>query len=155
MDSENLNRWLSLLANIGVVVGIFLLIAEVNHASRLAEVEAYQTRIRDIQELNIQIALSDSFADILSKLSSEGVESLSPEEALRARAWYGAIMRGMQGQYYQYQNGFLERESVDRTLIDITDGIYEKWEQFDLLDNIEIEEWRAEIDQALAEKSGM
>lgn len=155
LDSENLNRWLSLLANIGVVVGIFLLIAEVNHASRLAEVEAYQTRIRDIQELNIQIALSDSFADILSKLSSEGVESLSPEEALRARAWYGAIMRGMQGQYYQYQNGFLERESVDRTLIDITDGIYEKWEQFDLLDNIEIEEWRAEIDQALAEKSGM
>lgn len=154
MDSENINRWLSLIANIGVVVGIFLLIAEVNHASRLAEVEAYQTWIRDIQELNIQIALSDSLADILSKVSSEGVESLTPKEFLRARAWYGAIMRGMQGQYYQYQNGFLERESVDRTLIDIADGIYEKWDQFDLLGNIEIEEWRAEIDQALGADSG-
>ena len=150
MDSDRLNRWLSLIANIGVVVGIFLLIAEVNHASRLAEVEAYQTRIRDIQELNIQIALSDSFADILSKANSEGVESLTPKEFLRARAWFAAIMRGMQGQYYQYQNGFLDRESVDRTLIDIADGIYEKWEQYDLIDNSEIQEWREEIDQALA-----
>ena len=59
-------------------------------------------------------------------------------------------MRGMQGQYYQYQNGFLDRVSIDRTLTDIADGIYEQWERYDLLDNIEIQEWRAEIDQALA-----
>ena len=59
-------------------------------------------------------------------------------------------MRGMQGQYYQYQNGFLDRASVDRTLDDIVDRIYENWERYDLLDSIEIQEWRAEIDQALA-----
>jgi hypothetical protein len=139
-----------LIANIGVVVGLFLLIAEVNHASRLAEVEAYQTRIRDIQELSLELALSDSLADIMSKADSEGVESLTPSEFRRARSWYVAIMRGMQGQYYQYQNGFLDRASVDRTLTDIADGIYENWERYDLLDNIEIEEWRAEIDQAMA-----
>ena len=149
MDSDRLNRWLSLIANIGVVVGLFVLIAEVNHASRLAEVEAYQTRVRDIQELNIQLAMSDSLADILSKAESEGLESLNPSEFRRARAWYGAIMRGMQGQYYQYQNGFLDRAVVDLTLTDIADGIYEKWEQYGLLDNIESQEWRAEIDKAL------
>ena len=154
MDSDKVNRWLSLIANIGVVIGLFLLIAELNHASRLAEVEAYQTRIRDIQELNIQLAMSDSLADILSKAKSEGVESLTPSEFRRARAWYGAIMRGMQGQYYQYQNGFLDRASVDRTLTDIADGIYENWERFDLLGSIEIQEWRAEIDQALAGLNG-
>ena len=149
MDSDRLNRWLTLIANFGVVIGLFVLIAEVNHASKLAEVDAYQTRIRDIQELNLELALSDSLAGILSKADNEGVESLSPSEFRRARAWYATIMRGMQGQYYQYQNGFLERESVDRTLRDIVDGIYEKWEQLNLLGNIEIEEWRAEIDQAL------
>ena len=155
MDSDRLNRWLSLIANIGVVVGLFLLIAEVNHASRLAEVDAYQTRIRDIQELNIQIAMSESLAGILSKADDEGIESLSPSELRRVRAWYGAIMRGMQGQYYQYQNGFLDRASVDRTLIDIAGGIYEMWEQLDLLHNIEIEEWRAEIDRTLAGDGGI
>ena len=51
-------------------------------------------------------------------------------------------MRGMQGQYYQYQNGFLDRAVVDLTLTDIADGIYEKWEQYGLLDNIESQEWR-------------
>lgn len=151
MDSDRLNRWLTLIANFGVVIGLFLLIAEVNHASKLAEVDAYQTRIRDIQELNLQLAISDSLADILSKADSEGVESLSPSEFSRARAWYSTIMRGMQGQYYQYQNGFLDRASVDRTLHDITDGIYGNWERFGLLDNIEIQEWRAEIDQALTD----
>ena len=149
MDSDRLNRWLTLIANFGVVIGLFLLIAEVNHASKLAEVGAYQTRIRDIQELNLQLALSDSLADILSKADSEGVETLSPSEFSRARAWYATIMRGMQGQYYQYQNGFLDRASVDRTLYDIVNGIYQNWERFDLLRNIEIQEWREEIDQAL------
>jgi hypothetical protein len=143
-----------LIANFGVVIGLFLLIAEVNHASKLAEVDAYQTRIRDIQELNLQLALSDSLADILSKSTSEGVETLSPSEFNRARAWYSAIMRGMQGQYYQYQNGFLDRASVDRTLHDIVNGIYQNWEQFGVLDNIEIQEWRAEIDQALINAGG-
>lgn len=51
-----------------------------------------------------------------------------------------AGMRGMQGQYYQYQNGFLDRASVDLTLHDIADGIYQNWEQFGLLDNIEIQD---------------
>ena len=149
MNSDRLNRWLTLVANFGVVVGLFLLIAEVNHASKLAEVDAYQTRIRDIQELNLHLALSDSLADILSKADNEGVEALTPSEFNRARAWYSAIMRGMQGQYYQYQNGFLDRASVDRTLHDIANGIYQNWEQFGLLGNIEIQEWRAEIDHAL------
>jgi hypothetical protein len=140
-----------LIANFGVVIGLFVLIAEVNHASKLAEVEAYQTRIRDIQELNLEFALSDSLADILNKADNQGVESLTPSEFSRAKAWYATIMRGMQGQYYQYQNGFLDRASVDRTLFDIVDGNYENWERYDLLDRIEIQEWRAEIDHALAD----
>ena len=149
MDSDRLSRWLGLIANFGVVIGLFLLIAEVNHASKLAEVDAYQTRIRDIQELNLQLAMSDTLAGILFKADDEGVQALTPSEFRRARAWYSAIMRGMQGQYYQYQNGFLDRASVDQTLRDIAGGIYEQWEQFGLLDQIEIQEWRAEIDQAL------
>jgi hypothetical protein len=149
MQSSKISEWLSLIANVGVVIGIFALIAELNHASGLAEVEAYQTRTRDIQELNLQLALSDSLADILEKAQAEGVETLTPGEYRRARAWYGAILRGMQGQYYQYQHGFLERESVDRTLDDIAGGIFENWEQFRILDSIEIQEWRVEIDQRM------
>jgi len=152
MQSSKINEWLSLIANVGVVIGIFALIAELNHASDLAEVEAYQTRTRDIQELQLQLALSDSLANVLEKNNAKGADELTPGEFVRVRAWYGAILRGMQGQYYQYQHGFLERESVDRTLDDIADGIFENWAAFGLLDNIEIPEWRAEIEQRMNEK---
>ena len=154
MFTDRLNRWLTLIANFGVVIGLFLLIAELNHASKLAEVDAYQTRVKDIQELGLELALSDSLAGILSKADSEGIESLSASEFIRAQAWYSTIMRGMQGQYYQYLNGFLDRASVDRTLRDIADDVYRNWERFDLLDEIEIQEWRTEIDQALLNANG-
>ena len=150
MQSSRLNEWLTLIANFGVVVGLFLLIAELNHSSQLAEVEAYQTRTRDIQELNLQLALSDSLAGIFEKLESSGAEALTPEEFRRARAWYATIMRGMQGQYYQYKQGFLERGSVDRTLDDIAGGIYERWKDFGLLEGIEDREWLEEINQRIS-----
>ncbi|MEP4148258.1 MAG: hypothetical protein ABJL54_13650 [Halioglobus sp.] len=149
MDSGKLNDWLSLGANIGVVIGLFLLIAELNHSSQLAEVEAYQTRIKDIQELNLQLALSASLAGILVKAEAEGANALSPDEFRRAQSWYASIMRGMQGQYYQYQQGFLERESVDKTLDDIASQFYARWEEFGLLGNIEVQDWRIEIDQRM------
>ena len=149
MQYSKLSEWLSLVANFGVVVGLFLLIAELNHSSQLAEVEAYQTRTRDIQELNLQLALSDSLAGIFVKLDSSGTKALTPEEFRRAQAWYAAIMRGMQGQFYQYQQGFLERESIDRTLDDIAGGIYERWVEFELLDGIENKQWLEEINRRM------
>ena len=38
-----LNKWLTLLANFGVVAGLIFLAIEVNHSSRLADVAAYQS----------------------------------------------------------------------------------------------------------------
>ena len=58
MQSPKLSEWLSILANVGVLIGIFLLIAEVNHASRLSEAEGHQVRTKDIQELNLQFVLN-------------------------------------------------------------------------------------------------
>lgn len=151
--SSRINEWLSLTANIGVVIGIFVLVAEVNHASKLAEVGAYQTRVKDIQELNLQLALSETLADILNKADTDGVAALTPGEFSRAQSWYATILRGMQGQYYQYQQGFLDRESVDRTLDDIAGGIHKNWEKFGLLGKIEIQEWRAEINRKMRSAS--
>jgi len=57
MNLDKLSKWLVLVANIGVVIGIFALIAELNHSSRLAEVSAYQNRMTEIQEAFVQLAL--------------------------------------------------------------------------------------------------
>ena len=78
MQSPKLSEWLSILANVGVLIGIFLLIAEVNHASRLSEAEGHQVRTKDIQELNLQLALSESLADVFVNEKTGGIESLTP-----------------------------------------------------------------------------
>ena len=80
------------------------------------------------------------------------MNALTPEEVLRVRAWYHVILRQMQGQYYQYQNGFLERAAIDRMLLDIAGGFYQSWESLGLLNAIEIDEWREEIQIALSRK---
>ena len=152
MNLEKLNDWLTLLANVGVVVGLVAVLLELRHSSQVAEVAAYQTRMAEIQEINLELALSDDLASILVKFDEEGVAGLSAEERLRTRAWYQHILRQMQGQYYQYQNGFLERSVIDTTLDDIANGIYQNWEHLGLLGAIEIPEWRDEIEKALTEE---
>ena len=151
MNVDALNRWLTLAANVGVVIGLVVVVAELRHTAAAAEVAAYQTRVAEIQNMHLELALSSELAAILQKYNSEGINAVTPAERLRVRAWCQVILRQMQGQYYQYQKGFLEREVIDRTLFDISNGIYQSWEQLDLLERIENEEWRAEIDKTMKE----
>ena len=56
---------------------------------------------------------------------------------------------GMQSQYLQYQQGFLDRQVVDQTLNDLANGIYEQWVDLDLINEIKPEEWKQEIENRL------
>jgi len=152
MNLDKLNSWLVLAANIGVVVGIYALVAELNHSSRLAEVSAFQNRMTEIQEANVQLSLSEDLAKILDKYESEGVSSLSPSEFRRAEAWYSGVLYRMQGQYFQYQRDFLDRNSIDETLDYIAAESWKRWTDFGIIGDISIPEWREEIETRLASR---
>ena len=74
---------------------------------------------------------------------------MSPIEYRRLRAWQSAVQMGMQSQYFQYQQGFLDRQVVDQTLNDLANGIYEQWVDLDLINEIKPEEWKQEIENRL------
>ncbi|MFK8043429.1 hypothetical protein [Congregibacter sp.] len=152
MRLSEINEYVQTGAALVAIVGIFLLGYEVQQANRIAAVSANQLRISDVQDIHRELATSEDLAEIIVKFDSEGIDSLSQVELFRVRAWHMLILRGMQGQYYQYQEGFLDREVVDRTLEDISQGIYGEWEQLGLLDAIENLEWLREIQHYL--KSG-
>jgi hypothetical protein len=117
MNFDRTNNWLSLLANVGVVIGLGMLIFELKHASDLSEVDAYQTRVNEISETSKEFALSEDLAEIYERLRTEGVGTLTPVELRRVRAWEtGKIIR-MQAQFYQYQRGFLEEIAVQAMLL--------------------------------------
>ena len=149
MNMEKLNNWLSLVANLGVVVGIIALIAELNHSSRLAEVSAFQNRMTEIQEAYVQLALSDDLAELIEKYESEGIHSLSPTEFRRLNAWETGVINRMQGQYFQYQQGFLDRSSIDSTLDFIVSDAWSRWSDLGLTNAFDIPEWQNEIEARL------
>lgn len=147
--STSFSKSTEIIGIIALVVSLLFVAYELQQSNRISIVAAYQTRIAEIQELNKELALSNELATILEKIDSKGIESLTPVEFRRARAWYSMILRGMQGQYYQYQQGFLERNVIDLTLEDIGGGIYDHWVSLKILDLIEIPEWRSEITEYL------
>jgi len=44
VDSDRINRWLTLIANIGVLIGIFLLIVEIDQNNGLMQAQIEQSR---------------------------------------------------------------------------------------------------------------
>jgi len=58
MKLRNANEWLTLIANFGVVIGLAMLVLELNYTTRLAETEAYVERTRAIGDHFTQLALS-------------------------------------------------------------------------------------------------
>jgi hypothetical protein len=131
MNAHSWNEWLTLAANVGVVIGLGMLIFELKYAADLAEVGAYQTRMTEISETAKAIALSEDLADIHERLWNDGYESLTPVEQRRVRAWEVGVTMRMQAQYYQYERGFLE-ESALRAMIGAAAASLPLWEKLDL-----------------------
>ncbi len=111
MGTERLNRWLSLAANIGVLIGLIFLIVEVRHAISLSESQAYRNRGTEIQEAYLELALSADLASIMAKTKDEGVSSLNSAEFIRLGAWFQAVLLRMQNQFNDYQLGYLDEAS--------------------------------------------
>ena len=112
MDSQKLNRWLALLANFGVVIGLGLLIFELREAQNFAETEASVQRLNQMQEAQTAIALSESLAELQVRARTDGAESLSPTELRRLQYWEASVRLRMRSQYIQYIRGYLDEETA-------------------------------------------
>lgn len=120
VDSDRLNKWLTLVANLGVVVGLAFLIVEVRHATNVAEAEAYITRVNRIDESQVDFALSTDLAGIYVTARTKGIEALAPDERMRLRSFESAKRFRLQGQYYLFERGLLtDRESLDSILAEV------------------------------------
>ncbi len=149
MKKISLDSWVQLIGLLSILAGLVALVIELNQSQRLSQATAYQTRISEIQEAQRELALSEDLAEILEKFYSQGIDALSPRETNRVVAWHSAVQWRMQGQYYQYRQGFLERAALDRTLDDLANGIYQRWEALGLTERIQPPEWKEEIENRL------
>ena len=93
MDSDKINRWLTLGANLGVLVGIVFLVLEMRQNSAIATAQVrleYAAGWRSVDESR----QDESFSEVFTK-SIENPEELSLNEVVQLDAYYSGILDQM------------------------------------------------------------
>jgi len=105
VNAEKLNSWLSLGANIGVVIGLILLIVEINQNTQLVRAQINQSRADTAMSEQQATYTSDVVPAMLAKVMRE--EQLTDEEMIRYRTYLRAFNRNQDNNLWQYNQGFL------------------------------------------------
>ena len=106
MKKIDVGQSVSILANIGVIIGIIFLVVELQQntqAFRLASAQSYLTGSYNI---DILIANDREFADLLIRGDSE--DGLTSAEKLSLERWYYAVFRQWETVYYQHSSDALD-----------------------------------------------
>jgi hypothetical protein len=103
MNSDRLNRWMTLGANVAVLAGIIFLASEMQQNTVATELEAASNFQNNFSQIELFIAGSPEFAELLNK-GREG-EELTSTEQLRLSVFYGNVLFSWQITHFQYLSG--------------------------------------------------
>ena len=115
MNADRVNRWLTLGANIGVVIGLMLLIFELNQNSDLVRAQIHQARSDtwvsnrvDFADSEFLLHAYDKFIKAGGPLDPTAIDRLNPTESARVSRYAQALMGDYDNLYYQFQQGYLD-----------------------------------------------
>ena len=112
MNFDKANKWLTLLANLGVLVGIVFLTLEINQSNRIAMQEARSELTSSQLDVEIMFLENPDAAAIMVKLSSG--EPLTPEEEFRVSSYALIILNAAAALNLTYENGFTNDRVLQR-----------------------------------------
>lgn len=108
MDSDRVNRWLTLGANIGVLIGIILLLVELDQNRDMLRSQTRNELTMGIVGIMSGYAESSELSNIVAR--ARAGETLTPSERLQ---WYNAqlaMYRYWENVHYQYRMGLYDEE---------------------------------------------
>jgi len=116
--TERVNNWLTLFANLGVLVGIVFLAVEVRQSNRIA-VATTEISVREqFRSNNEAVLANDAIAELLVKAADVNAE-LSDVETEKLFAYLFASINTWKSIEIAYENGMLPRATFDVVLDDI------------------------------------
>ena len=140
MTADSLNRWLTFSANVGVVIGLILLVAELNQNSELVRAQIHQARSDSYVSDMIALANTEFLLPAYEKLSVAGgindvaaLEALDPIERERIRRYAQARLADYDNLFYQYRLGYLDEEFYQTRVAISIIRMTPVWEEFGLL----------------------
>ena len=114
MNSDRLNKWLTLIANIGVLVGLVVLVYEVRQNTQALQNQA-DVAIWSIGAEQANVVVDNpSVAEIMLVSETEGLDALTPVDQLRLSVLYFGFVDRLELQHRLYaRNGVeLDRGSI-------------------------------------------
>ena len=113
MNAQKLNTWLSLGANIGVVIGLMLLIIEIGQNTEMMRAQINQSRTDTALSEQQSVYNSDYIPAMLVKI--EQGKQLSDEELVRYERLFRAFNRNQDNNLWQYNEGYLS-ENIPKSI---------------------------------------
>lgn len=108
MNSDKANRWLTLGANVGVLLGILLLTVELDQNREMIRA---QTRNDISQQMSNRLSATGSDVQIVSlKRRAEAGEELSVDEEFQYALLFVANIRDWENIHYQYRHGLFDED---------------------------------------------
>ena len=106
MELSQLNEWLTLAANLGVLVGIIFLIVEIRQNTELHKSDSRKALLSNDQT-SLLVALDHH--DIFQKMSQP--EKLSQADQYRLSFIFAIDIRNREFEYFQYMSGSLDENT--------------------------------------------
>ena len=131
MDSDRLNRWITLAANFAVLVGIFLLIFELHQNTESAELQEAQNYVALSHELDFRIVDDPSLIDLFLKPE----DARTPAELLRIDRWNFCQFRSWENVFFMHIKGVLDdglwsgQEAFIRDMLKSNDELHDYYQK--------------------------
>jgi len=106
MKFEKINGWLTLVANFGVLIGIVLLIVELNQNQKMMKSQVRNEIATEIVDILYQIASNKELANIRRR--GDAGDSLSVDEYYRYDHIVTSFFRYWENVHFQYRNGLYD-----------------------------------------------
>ena len=152
MNADNVNKWLTLSANIGVVFGLILLLIELDQNNDLVRAQIHQARADAAVARTEARADTEHLAPLLEKLLLFGgfenlssSDELTPEEIYRFRVFLQSRHQDYDNLFYQYQQGYIDEEYYQYTVSNTIRFFSPWWDKFGIFENVRRPSFDAEI----------
>lgn len=152
MDTDRLNRWLTLGANVGVLIGLLLLIAELRQTNSIAKAEAINVMTQNSYSI-LQMYREPRNIEALERIDTVGGwEHLSAEEQVLISSVESMVMSHVQNAYFQHKLGVIDDSYFEAVLWNLKESMEVDWRR-DYWENAKTsysDEFRAFVDDRIA-----
>jgi hypothetical protein len=106
MKPESMNQYVTLAANIGVLLGILLLAYELNQNREMMQGQTRTELAHKLADLTYQSAADAEIANLMSR--GDAGETLTEDERVRYFEFVQVFQRFHENVHYQYRNGLYD-----------------------------------------------